>query len=207
MHKHLQTESFDDIQYVKGVPFPAQIRFRQLLITGPPGAGKSTLIIKIGGWSEEGYVDISAKNWWRSQMLSMRPREIHFGFPFEGHDKALAVFDTDWLDSAAIQLDLERIRIPPDKRFFFSVDWRAKYAFEFIIPDALTLYERRKERARRGTHPVDKALNLKQVEQQLAIFEHAALHLHRSGIQVYIRESSDAQPRRIVDETRPAATT
>jgi len=185
---------------MKGVPFPAGVKFGQLLVTGPPGAGKSTLITKIGGWSEEGYLDISAKNWWQSQALALRPREIHLGFPFRGHDKALAVFDKEWLDEPnSFPLDLARIRIPPAKRFFFSVDWLSKYAFEFVLPVAQTLYERRKHRAQRGTHHVDEELTLEKVENQVAIYQQAALHLHRHGVNVYMREDTDGLPRRILD--------
>lgn len=201
----LTTQPIEELQRVKGVPFPADVRFRQLLVTGPPGAGKTTLVNKIGGWSEEGYVDVSTKNWWQSQVLSMRPREIHLGFPFANHDNALAVYDSEWLKMAAESpLDLERIRIPPEKRFFFSVDWRSRYVFEFVLPDAWTLYERRKARARRGTHPVDENLTLEQVEQQLVVFHQAALHLVRAGVRAYVRHDSDALPSRILESSHRA---
>ena len=46
---------------------------------------------------------------------------------------------------------------------------------------------------------VDKAMTLEQVEKQLEVFQLAALHLHRCGVQVYVREGADAEPRRIID--------
>ena len=67
--KILNTTPVKDIQIIKGVVFPAHITFRQLLISGPPGSGKSTLVGMLGGWPEEGYVDLSSKKWWTAQCL------------------------------------------------------------------------------------------------------------------------------------------
>ena len=39
----LTTEEVEDLTTIKGVPFPAGVRFRQILVTGPPGSGKITL--------------------------------------------------------------------------------------------------------------------------------------------------------------------
>ncbi|MBL8420600.1 MAG: hypothetical protein JNK92_08175, partial [Dechloromonas sp.] len=72
----LSTEPIAALQNIKGIDFPADVRYRQILVTGPPGAGKSTLITRLGGWSEEGYLDLAKKHWWRSEILSVRPREI-----------------------------------------------------------------------------------------------------------------------------------
>lgn len=83
----LKTQSFDAHKKIKGITFPEFVSFRQLLITGPPGAGKSTMIRNLGGWSEEGYIDLSLNRWWTAQSLSLRPREIHLGFPFKGKKK------------------------------------------------------------------------------------------------------------------------
>ena len=44
----------EELQHIKGVAFPAHLKFRQLLVTGPPGSGKTQLINQVGGWPEEG---------------------------------------------------------------------------------------------------------------------------------------------------------
>jgi len=196
----LTTEPYSEIQLIKGIPFPAFVKFRQLLITGPPGAGKSTMISKIGGWSEEGYLDLSQKRWWASQSLAIRPREIHLGFPFEGFERGLAVFDKEWHDAEPPPtLALARILIPPQKRHFLSVNWRGRYVFEFILPSVQKLYAQRTKRAARGTHPVDSHLSLSLIQNQLEVFGRTALYLHQHEMPVYVRRGTDAPPERILD--------
>ena len=85
-----------DLQYTRDVAYPAGVGFRQLLITGPPGSGKSTQVAAIGGWPHEGYLDLASPGWWRSRSLSLRPCEVHLGFPFRGLPGGLALFDEAW---------------------------------------------------------------------------------------------------------------
>jgi len=195
----LKTKPFDDIQIIKDIPFPADLKFRALLVTGPPGSGKSTMVRNLGGWSEEGYADLSMNKWWTAQSLALRPREIHLGFPFMGIDEALAVFEPQYLEAnSPLELDFDRILIPPIKRHFWSVDWSKRYAFEFILPPAKTILEWRMGRAKAGTHYVDKNIVLTEIEQQLHVYHTAAQYLVEKGLYVYIRETHQGIPLQII---------
>lgn len=196
------TEAIASLQIFKGISFPGDIRFRQILVTGPPGAGKSTLIMRLGGWSEEGYLDLGRKHWWRSEILAVRPREIHIGLPFVGLDEAVSVFDAQFLDRDPLpQVDFDRIMLPPRKRFVFTVDWYRRYVFEFLLPPAKLVFERRQIRARHSTHPVDAQLSLAICASQREIFHQLAVFMHAQGFQVYVREGIENPPLRFVEPT------
>lgn len=196
----LKTRPFDQTESIKGVDFPENISFRQLLVTGPPGAGKSTMMGLLNGWPDEGYIDLSIDRWWTAKSLNLRPRQVHLGFPCVGIDEALAVFDKEWgLPASPPALDLSRVRIPPQKRFFFSVNWRQTYVFEFIIPPVQTLFKQRLNRKREeGRHYVDEDLSLDQVSNHIAAYRLAAAYLHQQGMNVYIRESVHSKPLQII---------
>ena len=52
LHKKLKPIS--EVQSIRGVQLPVGLEFRQLVVTGPPGAGKTYYINKIRGWPNEG---------------------------------------------------------------------------------------------------------------------------------------------------------
>lgn len=191
----LATSEITDLEVVRGVPVPAGVRFRQILVTGPPCSGKSTLIERLGGWPEEGAVDIATKNWWQHGALMMRPREIHLVIPFKGEKDSRTVFDPAFLGSSA-ELDLERIKIPPRKRGIFGVNWRARYVFDFQLPSPGAILDLVRARIRRGSHPGDAALDLRLIERQWLIYARIAYYFHGQGMAVVVRRTLAGNPHR-----------
>lgn len=183
---------------IKGIPFPAGAHFRQIVVTGPPGSGKTTLVEKLGGWTEEGYLDLAQKNWWRSQILTFRPREVHFGIPFERYDESFAVFEPKWLSSPS-DIDFYRIQIPPEGKGVLGTDWRGKYVFDFQLISPEEIYALRKERISKGSHPVDEDLSLQDVERQVEVYTELARYFHQQGMKVHVRHSFEGKPRHFVD--------
>jgi len=189
------------LQNVHGVQLPAGLNFIQLVVTGPPGAGKTYYINKIHGWPNEGYLDLTRKGWWKDRTLVFRPREIHLGLPFKGIREPLTVFDEEWLEAPEPpELEPERIKIPPLSNHFFQSNWRERYIFEFLLPKARTIFAYRKKRRSKGYFPVDENLSLKMVRRQLAVYRQVAYYLHQQGMHVYVRLSLDKPPYRFLDE-------
>ncbi len=194
----VELEPVAELRRFRRVPVARTVRFNQIIVTGPPGSGKSTFICQLGGWPEEGYLDLSQPHWWRTQMLAVRPREVHLGLPFLGQSAAMALFEDDWLGNwQALELDEARIQLPPPKRNFLSVNWRDRFVFEFLLPAPERIFERRLERARAGTHPVDRRVELEQIRAQVQLFGRVALYFHAQGMHVYIRERVKGRPHRI----------
>jgi len=189
------------LRNVRGVDLPVGLDFVQLVVTGPPGAGKTYYINKIHGWPNEGYLDLTRRGWWKDRSLTYRPREVHLGLPFEGVPQALTVFDTQWLEAKKpLKLQLNRFQIPPDGSRFLQSNWRHRYIFEFLLPKAETIFRQRQERHAEGYFPVDEELTIDIVKRQLAIHEEVVLYMHRVKMQVYVREALDQPPMCIVEE-------
>jgi len=194
----LNSVEVEEIDWIKGVAFPRGVRFRQIIVTGPPGSGKSSLIQKLGGWPEEGCIDLSMDHWWRSRILSFRPREVHFRIPFKGFRDSHTVFDRAWLDAPG-PVDYRRIHIPPGKLWFFQTNWKARFVFDFQLSPANRIYTIRKTRAAIQSHPVDRIFTKADIERQCAVYALLAQHFHRCGMRVYVRTDFDGMPRKIID--------
>ena len=187
-----------DVQDIRGVAMPIGLEYLQLVVTGPPGAGKSYYINQIRGWPNEGYIDLSRKGWWKDQTLVYRPREVHLGIPFEELAEPLTVFDKEWLEaSPPLHIDFARIKIPPNSDTFFRTNWINRYIFEFLLPDPDTIFERRIKRKDEGYFPVDNDLTREIVVRQMQTYQEIALYMHRAGMNVYIRKGLDEKPMRI----------
>jgi len=194
----------EDLQDINGVPFPKEPKFRQFLITGPPGAGKSSLVEKMRGWPYEGYIDLSVRGWWRMQALTFRPREFHLGAPVKGLDEALTVLDDEWLDNCdSLEIDYRRIAIPPKKTWFLGTDWRTRYVFEFILPPVDRIFRDRIERAKTGLFPFDKRITPEIVTHQIAFYRSIAWYFWTSGMNVYVRVEREGTPMEIVGCKNP----
>ena len=194
----LQTTPITDVKIIRGSSIPASVGFRQVIVTGPPDCGKSTLVRSLGGWPEEGYLDLAQDKWWLSRLLTFRPREVHLGIAFLGYRESHAVFDSEWVDEPS-DVALEKIRIPPAKRGFFSVNWRQRFAFDFQLPPVEQVYKAATARARSDTPTTNAIVTREQIARQLAVHELIALHIHRRGMIVYVRREFQGPPLRIVD--------
>ena len=202
-----------DLKEIRGVAFPKYVKFRQLIITGPPGSGKSTLLSRIRGWPLEGYIDLTQAGWWRDPFLTYRPREVHLGFPFYNHKEALSVFDKAWLEAPEpLEVDFSRIQIPPENKSMFASNLRRKFVFEFLVPPAKKALGWRTKRSDSDLYKSDKKLTLEMIERQNAVFMETAAYLHAKGMQVHVREGYEGAPKCFREktaavETRPAGKT
>lgn len=195
----MKSVEFENLVLIKDVPFPEGERFRRIIVTGPPGSGKTALITQLGGWPEEGSLDLALKNWWRSRILTFRPREIHFGIPFVGHEESLAVFESAWLESPSA-IDYGRIQIPPDGSKLLEGNWRNKYVFDFQLPDPEVIFSKRQERRNcEGAHPVDLEVTLEQVQLQVRVYTDLAYYFHCQGLRVFFRKTFQGTPHYFID--------
>jgi hypothetical protein len=129
--------------------------------------------------------------------------------PFKGVQHGLALFEKEWLDAdPPLELEIDRVALPPAKRRLSLVGWRSRFVFEFLLPPADSIFAARQERAYRHSHVVDEDLSLDQVQAQLEAFRAVAMHFHQAGLRVLVRDDFDGPPK-VFDSgppSRPALT-
>lgn len=123
----------------------------------------------------------------RQIIVTLRPREVHFGIPFRGFPESLAVFDEAWLKSPR-PIDFERVHIPPEDTGVLGSNWRTRFVFDFLLPDPELIFHNRIERVDEGSFPVDEKITLEQAYLVGPCAEH----------DVMIRDFIDVQPQVIL---------
>jgi len=116
-----------------------------------------------------------------------------------GGGESMALFEPEWLADAT-PVELSRVQLPPERRWFFQTDWRRRLIFDIQLLPAETLYSLRQSRAARGSHPIDRSVTLAQVSRQTEAYGQLAEHFQRQGMRVHVRTSLGGPPLRVVPE-------
>lgn len=199
----LALEEVTPRQEIRGVLLAGQHKFRQFLFVGPPASGKSTIIEKLRGWPEEGTLDLTKAHWWTDQQLNLRPRELHLGLPFQGFPTGMTAFaEPILMAESPPELEMGRLRIPPERGGFLGTRWRSRYVFDFLLPEPEVLLERQTARAPRQSHPADRFASPHVVHRQWRWFDTVARYLHLNGLPVVVRRGWDSPPMRFVTPTQ-----
>ena len=195
----LELQPVETLTTFHGIPFPKGVRYRQLLFLGPPGSRKLKMINYVCGWPEIGNLNLAQPHWWKNKNLCFRPHAVHLLLPFAGLPNALTIFDPLFnQEREAFQLDFSRIVLPPNNQWLFSIDWKNRFVFDFLLPDPETIFAWRLERRKHNPHPIDRDLTLEKVHAQYHLHEQIAKFLHMNNLKVFVRRAWDQPPLRYV---------
>ncbi|MBF0311369.1 MAG: serine/threonine protein phosphatase [Magnetococcales bacterium] len=192
----LDTRAVSQTREVRGVILPAGVVVSRLVVTGPPGCGKTSLIDRLRGWPGEVCLDLTSNLWWRSPALNHCPREVHFAVPFVGEGQSCPVYDQKWdTGHEWPDIDFTRLQIPSGTKGVLSPNWLTRLIFEFMLPSPDWIYDQRLKRAESGTHHVDQVLSMERIQWQVFVHWRLAEFFHRCGLLVYVREGVEETPR------------